>query len=624
MGRLENDNRVGACVPPNVTRVVSEIVILPRSVLRCRDAYSNSEPAILNPTPPLTAADLFERVQQVFTGRFELRQLVASSEVRSLFLARDVVLNRHVALRIHTEPNSRHRTWFELETELLAALDHPSIRAVYSAGYDGSWAYRVSKWIEGENVLQAVTRGPRPIPTVLQLARDLMSVLEYAHSQYIVLRRLIPANIMLDRIGRAVITDLRYANRCIAYADPDPEPSVEAFLAPETWHGHAGEPASDIYGAGAVLYFAVTGQPPAVNPTQIIAPRALREACPQALQRVILRALRPDPHDRYMNAAEMAADLLSELGDYEAPTAPLVISRPSDNPDLWEQRLRRALGDEYELLSELGRGGFGSVYRVRDLSLEREVALKVLHPYLTAQPEVVERFRREAQLAAQLRHPNIVSVHGTGGRAGLIWYTMAYVPGVNLAKVVQNNGPLPIPQVVQLMLEALDALAHAHQAGVVHRDLKPENLLFDAAGRVQITDFGLAIALQSKWGGASSHSGTPEYAAPEQLLGEPVDRRADLYSLAVVGYFALTGISPFAGGTVEAVLAKQTTGRLPDVHSVRDDVPPKLVDVLTKAASKNPADRYESADQLVAALRRAAAQVEPRPSNWLSRLFGGS
>lgn len=586
----------------------------------CIPLFSESAP--LNTTPPLTAADWFERVQQVFVGRFELRQLVASSQVRTLFLARDVVLKRHVALRIHTEPMSRHRTWFELETELLAALDHPSIRAVYSAGYEGQWAYRVSKWIEGENLLQAVTRGPRPIPSVLQLARDLMSVLEYAHSQYTVLRRLIPANIMLDRIGRAVITDLRYANRCIAYADPDPEPAVEAFLAPETWHGHAGEPASDIYGAGAVLYFAVTGQPPAVNPTRIVPPRTLREACPQALQRVILRALRPDPRDRYMNAAEMAADLLSELGDYGAPSAPLVIQRPSDNPELWEQRLRRALGDEYELLGELGTGGFGSVYRVRDLSLEREVALKVLHPYLTAEPEVVERFRREAQLAAQLRHPNIVSVHDTGGRAGLIWYTMAYVPGVNLGRAVQTNGPLPVPQLVQLLLEALDALTHAHQAGVIHRDLKPENLLIDGAGRVQITDFGLAIALQSQWAGASSHSGTPEYAAPEQLLGEGVDRRADIYSLAVVGYYALTGISPFAGNTVEAVLAKQTTGQLPDVRAVRDDVPQAVIDALTKAASKLPKDRYDTADQFAAALWAAGAGLQGRPNPWLRRLLG--
>lgn len=567
-------------------------------------------------------ADLFLEVEAAFEGRWEPMRLIASSPVRALFLARDVVLKREIALRIHFALG-RRRSWFVRETELLAVLDHPSIRTVYHAGTRGDWAYRVSKWIEGESLEDAVRRAARPIPAVLRLARDLISVLEYAHSQDIVLRRIVPANVMLDRVGKAIITDLRFANRCLEFADRDA--AGEAFLAPETWHGHAGEPASDIYAVGAVLYYAVTGSPPASDPAKIRPPRELREACPQALQRVVMRSLQADPRNRYLTATDMSADLMSELGDYEASVASPSVAHPDDDSVGWEKMLRRALGDEYELLDELGRGGFGSVYRVRDLRLERIVALKVLHPYLTADATVVERFRREAQLAAQLHHPHIVAVHGTGARAGLIWYTMAHVDGVSLARWVDLHGPLPLMRLLVLLNEALDALAHAHGQRVVHRDLKPENMLIDTkTGGLRITDFGLAIALHGdRWGGASSHSGTPEYASPEQLLGEKVDLRSDLYSLSAVAFFALAGKPPFGGGSVESILARQASGILPDIREVRRDVPEAVLQVLRRGAARSPDQRYASADEYANALRSAMMRWKLSPATWIRRLLGG-
>ena len=583
------------------------------------------KPTLIAPQdPPARGPDVFTSAQSVFQGRFELEQAVAGSRDRVLFVARDLVLKRRVALRVHLTPGGRNRKWFERETEVLATLDHPSIRSVYAAGYEGEWAYRVSKWIEGESLADAVARGPRSIPLVLHLARHLMSAIEYAHSERMVLRRIIPTTVMLDQTLRVVITDLRYANRCLKLADPDQDKAATPFLAPEAWHGHYGEPGSDVYAVGALLYFALTGQPPASNPKDIILPSELRPNSPQLLDRMIMRATAQDPRDRYLSAADMAEHLASELGEFEAPVAMPAPGASREDPDAWEKQLRRALGDQYELLEEVGVGGFGSVYRVLDLSLEREVALKVLHPYLTADRKVVERFRTEAQLAAKLDHANIVSIYGIGSRAGLLWYTMEYIAGWSLAQLIHLEGPLTLSRWTTMMEQILGALQHAHSHDLVHRDLKPENILIDAHDlSVEITDFGLALALHDKRHRIEeSHSGTPEFAAPEQMLGEPVDHRADLYAVSLVGYYALTGRLPFEGGTVESVLARKSAGELPRVQHFRDDVSDALFDVLKRGASRDPDERYASAAEYAASLRAATRASMGTLRERLRGLFG--
>ncbi len=590
---------------------------------------SYGRPRLTSPTetgrkidPGVDHAELFARVEQEFQDRYIIERFVAASFSRALFVARDVVLKRRIALRLHLGPDTAGRAWFNGETELFASVDNPGIRTIYAAGTAGDWAFRTGKWIEGESLFDASRRGPRSLQEVIRLGRDLIRTLEYAHSENIVIRRVVPETVMMDRAGNAIITDLRFANRVLDVADPDLAAERQPYLAPETWHGHAGEPASDVYAVGALLYFAVTGSDPASDPNLIRPPTELRSACPQAVQRTIMRALRPDPRDRYMNASEMAEDFHSDLGDYETPTSAPLGRRISGAED-WEKRVRRALGDEYELLAEIGSGGFGSVYRVRDLRLERIVALKILHPHLTSEPDGIERFRKEGQLAAKLNHPNVVNVLGTGGRAGFVWYTMAYVAGENLGTLVRREGSLSILRTMVILGETLEALRHAHAHGVVHRDLKPENMLIDSdGGGVRITDFGLAIALHGqRWGGASSHSGTPEFASPEQLLGETVDLRSDLYSLSLVAYFVLTGKSPFGGGTVESILARQDAGHLPDIKQLRADIPNGLVRVLAKGAARNPEDRYESAAEYAEALRSGMDGWLKPNTSWWKRLI---
>ncbi len=552
---------------------------------------------------------LFAAAEAALGTRYRFERLIAANAERVLFRGQDRLLNRHVSVRLNFYSSDTLRAWFLREAEALARLDHPAIRHVYDAGEAGEVAFRIGNWIEGEGLHEAVARGPRPIPDVHRMARDLLNGLEHAHARGIVVRRLVPPGLLVSPGGRATLTDLRFCSHTLPVIPPTERPTGLRFMAPELREGGMGDPASDIYGAGAVLYYAITGVEPAEHPDEIVPPTQLRAACPHALERVLIRALRAAPSKRYLSASEMLDDFASDAGAY--PTATILeeaAQNTADSARQWEKRLRRALGDDYELLSELGAGGFGRVYRVRDLHLERIVALKVLHPMLTQDPAGVERFRREAQLAARISHPHMVSIYEIGGRAGLLWYAMEFVEGPNLAQLVERQGPLAPDVVLQLLREALSALSHAHGTGLVHRDIKPENILLERSGSVRITDFGLALALrgQGKWGGATSQSGTPRFASPEQLLGERVDGRSDLYSLAAVAYFALLGRPPFEGATPVQVLARQTTNEPPALRAERPDVGAEVEAVLRRALRAEVGARYPTAGEFLAALNRAA------------------
>jgi serine/threonine-protein kinase len=546
-----------------------------------------------------------------------LERTVATTHELAMYEAWDQILKRRVSLRVDLDPGTRG--WFLREAEALGRLDHPAIRHVYDAGVIGDLAYRVGNWVEGESLHDALRRGPRPIPVVHTLARDLLGALEHAHANVIIVRRVVPASLLLSTTGRGTVTDLRFCSYSLSAIPAGVVPSNPEYMAPEVRGGAIGDATSDVYTAGALLYAAITGQAPPLNHSELRRPTELRPACPRAIERIVMRAMQPASDDRYLTAAEMLEDFASDAGAFETPLVPVGQASLADVEDKarWEKRLRRALGDDYELLSLLGTGGFGRVYRVRDLRLEREVALKVLQPLLTRDPEVVERFRREAQLAAGLSHPNIVNIYDIGGRSGLLWYTMELIEGPSLAQLVEREGPLPLDRVLRLLREALSALAHAHGSGLVHRDIKPENMLIDLTGSLQITDFGLALAVLGKYAGATSQSGTPQFASPEQLLGERVDQRSDLYSLAAVAYYALLGEPPFPGRTVEQVLARQTTDQFPTTRGRREDVSEALEAVLDRALSSDVSERYPSAAEFLQAVNQAASPSDREPvADW--------
>ena len=266
-------------------------------------------------------------------------------------------------------------------------------------------------------------------------------------------------------------------------------------------------------------------------------------------------------------------------------------------------RLQGALGGAYRLERELGGGGMSRVFVAEETALGRKVVLKVLPPELGAGLSV-DRFRREIQLAASLHHPNIVPLLTAGEADGLLYYTMPLIDGDSLRTRLAREGELPVGEVVRLLRDVVDALACAHERGVVHRDIKPDNVLL-SRHHALVTDFGVAKALSEATGRNSLTSagvalGTPAYMAPEQATADPhVDHRADIYAVGAFAYEMLAGRPPFVGPTPQAVLAAQVTQAAEPVTRFRPSVPPALAALVMRCLEKRPADRWQSTDELL-------------------------
>jgi hypothetical protein len=266
--------------------------------------------------------------------------------------------------------------------------------------------------------------------------------------------------------------------------------------------------------------------------------------------------------------------------------------------------LQSAVAGRFSLESELGRGGMGIVYLARDVLLERPVAIKLLAPALAAREDMRRRFLREARLAAQCFHPNIVPIHEVAEAGDLAWFVMAYVPGESLADRLRRAGPLPAEEVRRIGREIGWALAYAHERGVVHRDVKPENILLEqGSDRALIADFGIAVAANGPHH-SGEVAGTARYMAPEQALGEPIDGRADLYALGVTLYVAATGAYPFDGASSVAILAQQSTTAALPVRERAPRLPVQLADAIDQCVAVRVSERFDSAARFVHALER--------------------
>jgi serine/threonine-protein kinase len=272
----------------------------------------------------------------------------------------------------------------------------------------------------------------------------------------------------------------------------------------------------------------------------------------------------------------------------------------------------RSLGG-FRILRKLGQGGMAVVYKAHEESLNRVVALKVIAQHLAEQPQFIERFRREAQAAAQLSHPNIVQIYAIGEDQGVHYFSMEYVKGRSLADLVEQEGFLTSGRALPIIEQAAEALAVAHDAGIVHRDIKPANIMIDEAGRVRVADFGIAqMATATRMTQSGMLVGTPEYISPEQCRGEKLDGRSDIYALGVTLYQMLSGRTPFDADTPAALVLQIVEGRRPELGALNPTVPAAVQRLVEKMMSTDRSQRFQSAEDLIHAIRQVDTQPATR------------
>ena len=272
-----------------------------------------------------------------------------------------------------------------------------------------------------------------------------------------------------------------------------------------------------------------------------------------------------------------------------------------------------ALAGQYDVLREIGRGGMGVVYLANDPRLDRPVAIKTLPPHLVHDPAIRERFLREARTAGALSHQNIVPIHRADDIAGRVFFVMGYVDGHSVAQHIRARGRLDAREVVHVLIDVASALAYAHARGVIHRDVKAENILIDrSTGRAMVTDFGIArLAEATPLTSTGQVLGTVYYLSPEQVSGDAVDARSDIYSLGVVGFYALAGRFPFDADLASAVLIAHVNRPAPPLRSIAPHVPMELAEIIDRCLAKRPDVRFADCRELGAALTEVEKKLGP-------------
>ncbi len=528
------------------------------------------------------------------------------------------------SLSLVSVADAAHHAWLDAEARTLAQFDHPSIPTTYHYWTMSPDSPRgpgyLRRWIAGETVGQRLRRvGSEGVGHALRILRAAGSALAYMHDMRIAHGAVSLENTWVSPTGRMWLIGWQWCvprERIPDGMRPDTTLSVDAPEWEDRWEP---TPASDQWQLAAATWALLVGELPprhSAPPLRLLVPEA-----PAGLAEAIDRGLQADPGDRHASIAAMI-----RVVDRVTGARSLLITGAGDAGDELgpgpgasdETRVRWATGDDYEVIAPLGRGSFGSVWRVRDLSLGREVALKVLHPEVAREERVVTRFRREAQLTAQLSHPAIVPIYDWDSRGAVSYYTMELAEGGSLAQLVAQKGPRPLIEVAPQVHAILDALAAAHGIGIIHRDLKPENILIDRWFRWRITDFGIANVTGDDVAG---DSGTPAFAAPEQMLGEAQGPAADLFAVGAIAYFAVAGASPFPGRDPQAILARQLAGQLDltDFH-------PAIAAWLRIALAPQAEDRFADAVTMRAAwldAAEAALESDREGDSWWSRLVRG-
>jgi serine/threonine protein kinase/Tol biopolymer transport system component len=571
-------------------------------------------------------------------SHFRIVERLGRGGMGVVYKAVDLRLERTVALKFlsaESGAGEEGRRRFLREARAASALDHPNICTLYEIGEtDEGQLFLAMAFCEGETLAQRLARGPLRLATAIELAVQVAAGLEAAHEKGIVHRDIKPSNLIVAPGGALKIVDFGIARRAdqtlLTHAGMALGTTV--YMSPEQLRGEDVDRRTDLWALGVVLYQMVTGEVPfdGSEPEMVSAilgrsPRpmgALRPKVPEALERIVARALAKPRAQRYGSAAEMRAELAAVVVPEEVSGAELeetlieVSWPPSSPPESPEEEaaltgLRLgSLVAQFRILSPLGGGGMGVVYRAEDRRLGRTVALKFLALERTRDPAAKERFLQEARAASALDHPNLCTVHEVGETPeGRLYLTMPCYDGETLAQRIAA-GPLPVEEALDLALQTARGLAKAHRNGIVHRDIKPANLIETGDGILKILDFGIAklaedpavAAAGAPGSGGGGLAGTPSYMSPEQVRSERVGPATDVWSLGVVLYEMLAGVRPFGGESRAAVFRAIREDTPEPLSRQRPEVPAELERLVSRMLAKDPAARHPTAAEAFADL----------------------
>ncbi|HVZ89939.1 MAG TPA: serine/threonine-protein kinase, partial [Polyangia bacterium] len=559
---------------------------------------------------------------------------------------------------------------FRDEALVALRLAHGNMVSVFDAGLEGGQIFLAMEYVDGKDLLAtwnrcAERRVPFPIDVSVYIVKEVVRALVYAHAfedLKLVHRDVSPANVLLSYSGEVKLTDFGLAMSILKMERTTPGIVYGklSYLAPEQARRQPLDGRVDIYSAGILLWELLTGRQlfpagdsdktPAevmerARDPRVAPPSTVSGRVPPALDRIVMRALAPEPDDRYPSAELLRADLAAFLAETApktdadrlagflrplfvedmreerrerdrliaaarallsggiAPAAPMVPVEEPPHLDGQDPRIGTTLGGRYHIRRLCGEGAMGRVYEGQHIDIGRRVAIKVLHARFHHSADLVERFRREARAASKIGHPNIVDVTDSGTTPdGAFYFVMEYLDGTNLEELIARNGPLPVERALLVTAQIARALEAAHAAEIIHRDLKPANIMLvnrhDEDDFVKVLDFGISKDLDLAVGAALTRPdvaiGTPVYMAPEQAAGRAADALTDVYGVGGLLYEMLTATPPCAGEDAIEVLQRKANEDPRPVGTLRPDLTRDVQRLVTRALARAAGDRQPS------------------------------
>ena len=559
--------------------------------------------------------------------RYEIMKQLGEGGMGAVYKARDHELERLVALKVIRPELAGHPDIlrrFKQELILARQVTHKNVVRIFDLGTADGRKFITMDYVEGRDLKSIINeRGKIPVAETVPIIQQICRGLEAAHVEGVVHRDLKPQNVMVDDAGRVWLMDFGLARSMelsgltrtgVLMGTPD-------YMSPEQARAEKVDARSDLFSLGIIFFEMLIGRLPFQADTlmakllqrvkdRAVAVNEIDPSIPADVSAVVSKCLEPDVNKRYQSIREILDDLggggqtISVTGSVSSNATPAPGVAPSGSPSISLDDLGPGsqFGPRYRIESVIGEGGMGKVYKAYDSDLDRTVALKLVRPELAKDANSLLRFKQELLLASRISHRNILRIHDLGDVYGVKFISMAFVQGMDLHESIAQRGRLPLERAVNIAKQLAGALAAAHAEGVVHRDLKPRNVLIDVDDHIYVSDFGLAKSLDStdKTGmtRVGEVLGTPRYMSPEQAESKNADNRSDIYSLGIIIYEMLTGEVPFNGESSLQVMFQHVQQQPKDPRLLNPDIPEYLGTIILKCLEKDPAARYQSAEEL--------------------------